>query len=253
MSRLVDLTGKTFGRWTVTGRAGNREGTRRAYWTCICACGTEKDVHGGSLMRGLSSSCGCLLREVSTKHGGSSSPTYSSWESMKQRCLNPACPTYAYYGGRGIDVDPRWVESFAAFREDMGERPEGKDLDRIDNSKGYWPDNCRWASRTEQMRNTRGNVVVSTEDGDICLKEAVDNAGIDYGTVRSRLRSGWDMQKAITTPAKAHSKEILSFRGDTGSLSHLSRQAGLKPLLVWKRLHRGWTLEQALITPSRSK
>lgn len=152
MARPVkDLTGKRFGSWTVI---GNRRYIRNnIYWDCRCDCGTVKAVRSTSLLGHCTYSCGC--RGASYTHGQSSmrhrTGTYKSWLAMRNRCNNPKNADYAYYGGRGITVCERW-NSFVLFLKDMGERPKGTSIDRINNSLGYSPDNCRWA--TAQMQNS---------------------------------------------------------------------------------------------------
>ena len=158
MPAFIDLTGKVFGRWTVVSYAGKGTGK----WNVRCECGTEAVVQGGNLTGGGSRSCGCLRVEVSrtkaTKHGAMSNggkvKTYSIWQAMKKRCSNPNNSDYAYYGGQGITVCERWNSSYEAFLADMGECP-GPDMtiDRIDATKGYEPDNCRWATRLTQSEN----------------------------------------------------------------------------------------------------
>lgn len=145
--------------------------TGRTGWKVECECGTVKVVIATMLRKGLATSCGCYRTKNLTPgnviHGhatGSHSPTYNVWKSMRARCNNPKRSDYARYGGAGITVDPRW-DSFANFLADMGERPSdppGWDgrvaywtLDRIDPSRGYGPDNCRWATWSEQARNRR--------------------------------------------------------------------------------------------------
>ena len=158
MSGLRTQVGDVFGRLTVMAKVGQRGGRSM----CLCTCGNTKIVKDGALLRGETRSCRCLQSELSSKrflkHGatqGGWSRTYRSWQSIFQRCDNPKHPDFDYYGGRGITVCARWRESFENFRTDMGERPEGMTLDRRDNSKGYGPDNCRWATRTQQSRNSR--------------------------------------------------------------------------------------------------
>ncbi len=161
--KFADITGQVFARWTVVSRAGGNK-YRSATWLCRCSCGTEKVVLGYTLKNGRSASCGCLTGEMATlihvRHGHTlkgeaPSRTYRTWQKMKQRCLNLNADNYERYGGRGIKVCERWQEDFKNFLADMGERPEGTSIDRQDNDKGYYKENCRWATPKEQANNQR--------------------------------------------------------------------------------------------------
>jgi hypothetical protein len=158
VSKLIDLTKRRFGRFIVFRRVENDK-NGNLYWLCKCDCGQEKVVGGNDLKSGGTKSCGCLRRQ--TMHGhkkrGKITGTYISWRRMIQRCTNPNDKDYHYYGGRGITVYKRWLR-FENFLKDMGERPEGYTIDRINNNKGYYKLNCRWATRSEQQKNKRKGI-----------------------------------------------------------------------------------------------
>lgn len=155
--RIKDVKGERFGRLRVTLYVGiGKNG--EAIWLCECECGGRSEVRGSSLRNANTRSCGCLRRETAremfTVHGQCGSAVYVAWMNMVQRCKNPNHPQYADYGGRGITVCKSW-EQFENFYADMGDRPQGLTLDRINNDKGYERSNCRWADRKTQANNRR--------------------------------------------------------------------------------------------------
>lgn len=137
----------------------NRIDKKHGYSLYRCHCGKTKEIRNHHVNKGISTSCGCYqksrLKEAALIHGMRFSREYRSWQSMKQRCLNPNHIAYASYGGRGITIHTPWIDSFENFYKDMGDRPEGYSIDRINNNDGYKPDNCKWSTHKEQSNNTR--------------------------------------------------------------------------------------------------
>ncbi len=195
MPAFNDLTGQTFERWKVLEWAGKISFGRHT-WLCRCQCGTEKIVIGNTLMAGTSRSCGCLALELVRTHGMESTPTYNSWARMKQRCLNPEYKQYSYHGGRGISICDRWL-SFENFFADMGEKPNGTSLDRIDNDGNYEPENCRWATPKEQVRNRRNTVWVEFNGEKMPLGELANRVGIPDNILRHRINRGCSAEQAV--------------------------------------------------------
>jgi hypothetical protein len=155
--RKLDLSGRVFGQLTVLREDGHK-GVRVA-WLCRCACGNNTRSRTADLTAGKTLTCGCVrdarIGNAARKHGMTRTPTYISWLNMKQRATNAVHPRFRDYGARGIVICERWLDSFENFLADMGERPAGKSLDRIDNEGDYAPSNCRWATPTQQAANQR--------------------------------------------------------------------------------------------------
>jgi len=194
-----DLTGKKFNRLLILSRAENGS-SGAVRWLCECDCGNKTIVAGGDLKRNRTKSCGCYNIEKSAimnrSHGMHGSATYITWAGMLQRCRDKNHKNYRTYGGRGIDVCERWL-NFQNFIDDMGKRPEGLTLDRIDNSLGYSPDNCRWSSQKEQTRNTKQNRNFTIDGKTQCLKDWAHEFGINYTTLQSRLKRGLSINEAV--------------------------------------------------------
>lgn len=195
-----NLTGKTFGRLTVLGYVGKDE-RGNSFWLCRCACGNRVNTTTTNLLRtdGPRVSCGCQMRTSSLTHGMTGTPEYQAWRSMYQRCTNPNNPQYPLYGGRGIEVCPRWRESFQNFFDDMGPRPGGDySIDRINTNGHYTPDNCHWATPSEQSNNTRVNRLITFKGETHTMVQWAKITGISKSGIKWRMDHGWSVEEALT-------------------------------------------------------
>lgn len=172
------FVGRHFGMLTVMSFSHLGK-SKHKYWHCVCSCGKTSIVCQSNLTSGHTKSCGCLHKEAVSSHGKSRVSAYSAWLGMLDRCENPDCKNYRDYGARGIKVCDRWHD-IASFLADMGDRPTSRhSLDRIDVNGNYEPGNCRWATVKEK-----------------------------HSTLLNRLRHGWDVEKALTTPARSYKRSV---------------------------------------------
>jgi hypothetical protein len=196
LTTRTNLTGLSFDRWSVLSEADSLRKSRR-YWLCVCTCGKQSVVDGKELRTGRSTGC---YRCRAKKHGMRDKPEYVVWKRMKSRCEQTTNQDFRHYGGRGIRVCDEW-QSFASFYRDMGPRPTPKHtIERIKNHLGYSKDNCRWATRKEQARNTRRNRLLTLHGVTKSIPDWAELVGVSYQTIGQRLRYGWSVERALTTP-----------------------------------------------------
>lgn len=200
--KFNDLTGQSFGKWTVLEKAPLRKGMG-AMWLCRCGCGVERVVRGNQLTGRRTAGCrDCGVRTHGHWVGNKASPENAAWHGMLQRVRNPKCASYGRYGGRGITVCERWLR-FESFLEDMGLRPSSEhSLDRINSDGNYEPGNCRWATVKVQNRNRSFNRVIEFQGEQQPLSVWAERAGIIPETISQRIRLGWPLERALTEKPK---------------------------------------------------
>lgn len=201
--KLIDLTGKKFGRLTVIERTDSPN--KNAKWLCLCDCGKYVSVFGTDLKNGKTQSCGCIhseqLAERNYKHGLSNTKLMNIWRSMKDRCYNPNNKAYRIYGAEGKTVCEEWEDNFRAFYDwaMVSGYKEGLTIERIDGTKGYSPDNCKWATRTEQANNIRNNHLITYNGVTHTIAEWARIKNISCSTLRQRLHRGWTIERTLET------------------------------------------------------
>ncbi len=201
--KQIIKTGDRFNRLTTIRFIEMRYNSHQ-YWLFRCDCGKEKVMSVNSVKNGNAKSCGCLKNETSFlnldqfKHGMTETVIYNTWQSMIQRCLNKNHPHYKNWGGRGITVCPEWME-FENFYADMGDRPEGKSLDRIKNNLGYYKSNCQWSTPKEQCNNRRSNRLLMLNGKTQNISQWAEELGINRKIIYARIYRGWDIKRALTS------------------------------------------------------
>ena len=202
----MDLTGMTIGYWHVEGPVPPRRDSRGRLnikmWNCRCKCGTEREVRDSDLRRYGSISCGCFNIEISSTHHATGTRLYEIWHGMKQRCNNPATKDAHNYHNRGIRVCEDWENDFEIFRDWalMNGYSDNLTLDRINVNGNYCPSNCRWATLSQQARNTRVNHLLDFNGRQQTIADWADEIGIDYYTLAKRIEKGWTVKRALTEP-----------------------------------------------------
>lgn len=259
--RVKDMTGMRLGRITVLEYAGTDK-FQMATWKCRCDCGKVWNCRSTSLRykpkSGEPKSCGCVRSARFKTHGLSSEypESMQAFGNMLNRCNNPKSKHYRYYGGRGIRVCDRWNgrDKFPQFVEDMGERPKGLTLDRIDCDGDYSPENCRWATPKTQRLNRSseasgvGAIDWITFRGEtLCRRDMAAKHGINEGTLKSRIHEmGWSLERALTTPSTHPNRgrgklpvpieEILEKRGSGMTLQEIADEFGVSRRTIRRRL-----------------
>ncbi len=187
--KKIDLAGKRFGWLIVVSQAATGK-HGHIMWECLCDCGNKTIVTTGRLHSGHTKSCGCLKNKARHGHArrkNSLSSTYSSWLHLRDRCNNSQADKFSYYGGRGIKVCKRW-DKFENFLADMGDKPKGLTIERIDNNKGYFPENCKWVTRKAQTRNRRNNRLITYKNKTQCMVEWAEEYKIKPKVLWDRLQ-----------------------------------------------------------------
>jgi hypothetical protein len=262
--RIKDLSGHVLGRLTVLSFVSLDE-RNEALWLCKCECGKEKTISSGNLKMGVKS-CGCLrdekVKDRFTKHGHCReyvvSSEYSAWQSMIARCYKKNHESYKNYGGRGIRVCDRWLESFENFIEDMGMKPSPElSLDRFPNNEtgNYELSNCRWGTNEQQNTNRRNNRRIEY-NGDVkTVSQWAKIFNIKFNTLRERLELGWSIKDALEKPlicieSGRGKKNLILYKGVEQSTRKWCMELGLEYATIGHRLRIGWPPEKAFETPN---
>jgi len=258
--KLIQMEGKKFGYLTVIAKSKKVGNRNQVYWDCVCICGKEKSVKGDELRNGGVKSCGCHRGDTLGSHRMSKSRIYRIWRHMKSRCYNPNVESYPYYGGKGITVCDEWqrFEKFHVWSMDNG-YDEKRSIDRIDNSKGYFPQNCQWSTDKEQARNTTRTVCnedvvakirdmfsAGVKNKDIAAMFGVSRAHVS-DIVYHKCWAEHEREYAPTVP-------MLTFNGETKTATEWQRDPRTKVnySTILRRKRAGMTDEDALFSPKKT-
>ena len=206
MVKKISIAGERYGRLVAVRQNGfiQYPSRKSVLWECVCDCGSVVTKPLSSLRSGYASSCGCLVKEGGNRrtHGMSKTTEYHSWASMVSRCRCNRNTDYHLYGGRGIAVCERWIDSFENFISDMGMKPSKKhSIDRIDNNAGYSKENCRWATPAMQSRNKRNNRIIEFNGERKVIADWASDLGINFASLLERMEK-WPLHRALTQPKR---------------------------------------------------
>ena len=198
------MVGEKFNRLTVISQDSSKKNKKHRYYLCHCDCGKTVSVRSSDLRTGNTKSCGCLKRErlveMTTTHGESKTKLYNVWNGMMTRCNNPKSDHFYRYGGRGIKVCDEWLHNYTAFRDWALSHgyEDGLTIDRIDVDGNYNPDNCRWITSAEQMKNTSANRLLTFNGETLVLADWARRVGLSPETISKRIKRGWSVEKTLT-------------------------------------------------------
>lgn len=241
---------RQFGDYTVLGDCVSDNQKERMV-LCRCACGTEKPVSIQKLIIGRSKRCKeCAAKHpdriTNKKHGQSYTKEYTTWSGIKSRCTCPTDMHYSQYGGAGIGMCAEWLDSFETFYRDMGDAPtKAHSIDRIDNSKGYSKENCRWATAEQQSANRDCTILVEYRGETVQLSQLARKFGMLTGTVNVRLKNGWDIERALRTPPEnRHPLHLVD--GEYIDASEMARRVGRQRQIINYWLRKGYTAQEVM-------
>lgn len=250
MGRLAqEMVGKVFGNLsviekdTVTDKFGHR-----TLWICRCVCGIVKSLPGGKIRSGELKSCGCLRKEQLRTHGQADTDEYRIWRHVKGRTRSLTNNSYPDYGGRGITMSDEWFDSFETFYKDMGPRPSKEhSIERIENNKGYFKGNCKWATRTEQANNRRSSALYSYIGKTKTLADWCRELNLDPQLISCRINQlKWTFEKAITTTVNETYLRLTEYLGVIKPLKQWCSELGVAYLLISRRMYYGLLFEVAI-------
>lgn len=260
--KFIDLTGQRFGRLTVVELYGKNK-YKNILWKCVCDCGNEKITTTGQLVQGKTSSCGCFARDIGkTKmltHGLRHTQIYKTWAGIKDRTnpKNRNCKNN--YKKLEITMCDEWRNDFMSFynwsmangyKEEK--LPNGKNkwtIDRIDGTKGYCPENCRWITNKAQMNNLLKNKKITYKGKTQNLSQWCEELNLDYGLVNQRLFSGFSIERAFTE--SSDKQKYYEYNGELLNINQIAERTGLTRTNVCNRIFRGWDIERIMTQPAR--
>lgn len=246
-SRKIDMTGIRYSSVIAVKEVGITA-SRDTKWLFICDCGNNFEANGYYVRSGKVKDCpSCAagrVRIASVKHGLSNTAEFSTWTDIQTRCYNKNAKAYSSYGGRGIKVCVRWLESFDNFINDMGNRPANKSIDRIDNDGNYEPSNCHWATVSQQQRNKRNKHLIEIDGVKKHLCEWAKEFGLNASTILIREKSGL-FGKDLIAPSKHDG--CIKFNGVTDTYAGWSNRTGIKISTIAMRINSyKWSIEKSL-------